>query len=220
MSVLSKNLKLLRKESYLSFEEIVEKIEVTEDEFLKWEEGILEPNDLQLEKICEVLKMPYEDIRERDLTLEREEALSQMKVGKIRKNYDWYFGSRATKLFYIGYITYFILGLVGVFLVWRFMQSLYGDYSVLLEVYPNKTIEQIKLIVMLEDLVSCLSVYAFGTGIFMAIWFFKRHTFHFSWWYILWFSLLLTIFVIISAIFCIPFFIYSIIQLFPKNRRG
>ncbi len=220
MSILSKNLKLLRKESYLSFEEIVEKIGVTEDEFLKWEEEILEPNELQLEKICEVLKMPYEDIRERDLTIEREEALSQMKVGKIRKNYDWYFGSRTTKLFYIGYITYFILGLVGVFLVWRFMQSLYGDYSVLLEVYPNKTIEQIKLMVMLEDLVRCLSVYAFGTGIFMAIWFFKRHTFRFSWWYILWFSLLLTIFVIISGICCIPFFIYSIVQLFPKNRRG
>lgn len=219
MSVLSRNLKLLRKESYLSFEEIVEKIGVTEEEFLAWEEGVSEPNELQLEIACKVLKMPYEDIRERDLTLERDEALAQMKGGKTRKNYDWYFGSRTAKLFYIGYIVYFVVGLVITYLVWDFLQSLYGDYSVLQEVYPEMTISQIKLMVMFEDLVSCLSVFAFGAGIFMAVWYFKRHTFRFSWWYILWFSLLLTIFVIIAAIGCIPFFVYSIIQLLPKNKR-
>ena len=49
MSILSKNLKLLRKESYLSFEEIVEKIGVSEEEFLEWEEGLSEPDEDTLE---------------------------------------------------------------------------------------------------------------------------------------------------------------------------
>lgn len=117
MSILSKNLKLLRKESYLSFEEIVEKIGVTEEEFIKWEEGISEPDEYTLEVVCQVLRMPYEDVRVRDLTLEREEALKQMKESGVRKDYDWYFGSRAVKLFHIGYIAYFIIGIVLVFLV-------------------------------------------------------------------------------------------------------
>lgn len=219
MTILSKNLKLLRKESYLSFEEIVMKIGVTEEEFLEWENGISEPNEILLEKVCEVLKMPYEDIRERDLTIEREEALAQMKGTKTRKNYDWYFGSKTEKLFHIGYIVYFVIGLTMALLIWNYMQSLYGDYSELLDYYPGYTVEQIKLELMIDDLVSCLSVFSFGAGIFIAIWYFKRHTFTFSWWYILWFSLLLTIFVIISAIACIPFFIYSITKLFPKNKK-
>ena len=220
MSILSKNLKLLRKESYLSFEEIVEKIGVTEEEFLSWEEGISEPDEETLEIVCRVLRMPYEDIRDRDLTLEREEATKQMKNKGVRKDYDWYFGSKTAKLFHIGYILYFIIGLIVAILVWRKMISMYGDFTELLEFFPGMTVEQIKLKYMFQDLVSCLAVFAFGAGIFIAVWFFKRHTFVFNPWYILWFSLLLLVFVIIAAVTCIPFFVYSIIQLFPKKKRG
>lgn len=219
MSILSKNLKLLRKESYLSFEEIVEKIGVTEEEFLSWEEGISEPDEETLEIVCRVLRMPYEDIRDRDLTLEREEATKQMKNKGVRKDYDWYFGSKTAKLFHIGYILYFIIGLIVAILVWRKMISMYGDFTELLEFFPGMTVEQIKLKYMFQDLVSCLAVFAFGAGIFIAVWFFKRHTFVFNPWYILWFSLLLLVFVIIAAVTCIPFFVYSIIQLFPKKKR-
>lgn len=219
MSILSKNLKLLRKESYLSFEEIVEKIGVTEEEFLSWEEGLSEPDEETLEIVCRVLRMPYEDIRDRDLTLEREEATKQMKNKGVRKDYDWYFGSKTAKLFHIGYILYFIIGLIVAILVWRKMISMYGDFTELLEFFPGMTVEQIKLKYMFQDLVSCLAVFAFGAGIFIAVWFFKRHTFVFNPWYILWFSLLLLLFVIIAAVTCIPFFVYSIIQLFPKKKR-
>lgn len=219
MSILSKNLKLLRKESYLSFEEIVEKIGVTEEEFLSWEDGISEPDEETLEIVCRVLRMPYEDIRDRDLTLEREEATKQMKNKGVRKDYDWYFGSKTAKLFHIGYILYFIIGLIVAILVWRKMISMYGDFTELLEFFPGMTVEQIKLKYMFQDLVSCLAVFAFGAGIFIAVWFFKRHTFVFNPWYILWFSLLLLVFVIIAAVTCIPFFVYSIIQLFPKKKR-
>ncbi|MBQ8293165.1 MAG: helix-turn-helix transcriptional regulator [Bacilli bacterium] len=221
MSILSKNIKLLRKESFLSFEEIVEKIGVTEEEFLKWEEGLEEPNDLILERVCQVLKMPFEDIKERDLTLEREEALSQMKkTGTIRKNYDWYFGSKSEKLFHIGYIAYFIIGLVAAFFVANLLQKSYGDLEELLEFYPGYTIEELKMVFYFQSLISCLSVYSFGASVFILIWYFKRHTFTFSWWYILWFSVLLTVMTIIGAIGCIPFFIYSIIKLFPKNKKA
>lgn len=220
MSILSKNLKLLRKESYLSFEEIVEKIGVTEEEFIEWEEGISEPDDDTLELACQVLKMPYEDIRERDLTLEREDALKQMKGSESRKNYDWYFGSKSVKLFHIGYIAYFVLGLAITIFIWIKMIPSDEMVNELLEYNIGMTFEQLKLEIMLGNFVSCFSVFAGGAGIFIAIWYFKRHTFRFSFWYILWFGVLLTVFVIISAIACIPFFVYSIIQLFPKSKRG
>ena len=109
--------------------------------------------------------------------------------------------------------------LIVAILVWRKMISMYGDFTELLEFFPGMTVEQIKLKYMFKDLVSCLAVFAFGAGIFIAVWFFKRHTFVFNPWYILWFSLLLLVFVIIAAVTCIPFFVYSIIQLFPKKKR-
>ena len=89
----------------------------------------------------------------------------------------------------------------------------------LLEDNVGVSFEWLKLTITLGNFVSCFSVFAGGAGIFIAIWYFKRHSFRFSAWYILWFSLLLTIFIIISAIACIPFFVYSIIQLFPKRKK-
>ncbi len=219
MSILSKNLKLLRKESYLSFEEIVEKIGVTEEEFIEWEEGISEPDEDTLETICQVLKMPYEDIRDRDLTLEREDALKQMKGNGVRKNYDWYFGSRTAKLFHIGYIVYFIIGLAVALYVWRKIIPSDEVIKIFSEEILDMTFEQLKFQILFRELITCLSVFAGGAGIFIAVWYFKRHTFVFNPWYILWFSLLIIVYIIISAIACIPFFVYSIMQLIPKRKR-
>ena len=91
--------------------------------------------------------------------------------------------------------------------------------NVLLEDNVGVSLEWLKLTIMLGNFVSCFSVFAGGAGIFIAIWYFKRHSFRFSPWYILWFSLLLIIFIIISAIACIPFFVYSIVQLLPKRKK-
>ena len=218
MSILSKNLKLLRKESYLSFEDIVEKIGCTEEEFIEWEEGLSEPDEDTLEIACQVLKMPYEDIRERDSTLEREEATKLMKTSGARKNYDWYFGSKSAKMFYIGYIIYFVFGLALALFVWSKLNPTDDAIMEILDYYGGITFEQVKMQILLGNLVTCLSVYFGGAGIFMAIWYLKRHTIRFSWWYILWFSVILTIFVIISAIACIPFLVYSFKQLFRKVK--
>ena len=59
MSILSKNLKLLRKESYLSLEEIAEKVGASEEKILEWEEGVSEPNDIILEKLCQPYWRPH-----------------------------------------------------------------------------------------------------------------------------------------------------------------
>lgn len=219
MSILSENLKLLRKESYLSFEEIVEKIGVTEEKFIEWEEGLSEPDEYTLEIACKVLKMPYEDIRDRNLTLEREEALKEMKSGNTRKNYDWYFGSKTAKLFYIGYIAYFVVGLIIAFWVCRMITPNDDVIRELLEYNVGLTFEQLKFKLLSQNLISCLSVFSGGAGIFIAVWYFKRHTFRFSPWFIFRLGLLLSIAVIISSVACIPFFIYAIIQLIPKRKR-
>lgn len=218
MSILARNLKLLRQESYLSLEEIVEKVGITEKELLEWEEGVSEPNDIVLEKLCKVLRMPFEDIRDRDLTLERQEALGQMKGTKVRNNYDWYFGSKSEKLFHIGYIVYFIVGLAIALFVCKLLQSRYGDYSIFQEYYPQYTLEYIKLKLLFNDLIKCLGVFVVGCAIFMGIWFFKRHTIPIHWWYIWFISIIITVIMIVSVIACIPFFVYSIIKLFPKKH--
>lgn len=219
MSILSKNLKLLRKESYLSFEEIVEKIGVTEEEFLEWEEGISEPDEDTLEIVCQVLKMPYEDIRERDLSLEREEATKKMKTSGTRKNYDWYFGSKSVKVFHIIYILYFVLGLsVMSFVLYNIIKS-YGDFTQFGEVFPDMSIEEIKFRLISQNIINCFSVFAGGAGVFLIIWYFKRHTFRFYYWYLFILGLLFTLYIVISAIACIPFFVYSIIQLLPKRKK-
>ena len=219
MSILSKNLKLLRKESYLSLEEIAEKAGASEEKILEWEEGVSEPNDIILEKLCVVLRMPFEDIRERDLTLERQEAVSQMKGKQTRTNYDWYFGSKKEKLFHLGYILYFIIGLTVAILVCDVLQTRFGDYSMMQEYYPEYTLEYIKMMLYLNDLYKCLLVFIVGCGIFMGIWFFKRRTIPIYWWYIWFLSLIITVEMIVCAIGCIPFFVYSIIKLFPKKQK-
>ena len=219
MSILSRNLKLLRKESYLSLEEIVERVGITEEKLLEWEEGISEPNDIILEKLCVVLKMPFEDIRERDLTLEREEAVSKMKAKNTRTNYDWYFGSKKEKIFHLGYILYFVVGLTLAILVCNLLQKRFGDYSIIQEYYPEYTLEYIKMMLYLNDLYKCLLVFIIGCGIFMGIWFFKRHTIPIYWWYIWFLSLIITAAVVVCVIGCIPFFVYSIIKLFSKKQN-
>lgn len=218
MSILSKNLKLLRKESYLSLDEIVDKVGITKEEYTKWEEGIGEPNDIVLEKLCQVLKMPYEDIRERDLTEERDEALSQMKGKKDRKNFDWYFGSKTEKMFHLAYIIYFIVGLSLAILVCNLLQLRYGDYSMVSLNYPNYTLEYIKILLFVLDLIKCIGVFVVGCGVFMLIWFLKRHTIPIYWWYIWFISFIITALIIISALGCIPFFVYSIIKLIKKKK--
>ena len=218
MSILSKNLKLLRKESYLSFDEIVDKIGTTQEEFLKWEEGISEPNEIILEKVCQVLKMPYEDIRERDLTEERNDALNQMKAKKDRKNYDWYFGSKTEKLFYIGYIVYFIIGLTLAIVICNALQLRYGDYSGVMANYPDYTLEYVKLLLFIKDLIKCLTVFVIGCAIFIFIWVLKRYTIPIYWWYIWFISIIITALLVVSALGCIPFFVYSIVNIFKKKK--
>ena len=91
MSNLAENLKLLRNEADLSIEELSEKTGINVILLEAFENDKCTPNEYQLEVLCKVLKIPADEIEERDLQAERKQATQMMRSKENRNNFNWYF---------------------------------------------------------------------------------------------------------------------------------
>ena len=98
---LPSNIKVLREERRLSIEEFAALAGVSVDTVIGWEKGTIKVYTKDLIVICPILRISEEDIRERDIKQERLEAYDRMKHGSSRKNFDWYYGSKAKVIYYL-----------------------------------------------------------------------------------------------------------------------
>lgn len=221
MSILSSNLKLLREESRLSIDELAYKVDVSASDIDAFEKGTKIPNAQTLVKLCEVLRVPYEDVMDRDLTEERKLATQEMK--KLYKQsssgeLDWYYGNKKDKLLFILYMIYFVLGLViSGLALWFIISNL--NFEVLQEYYPEAELPLIKAQMIVNAVSWVGSVFGLGAGVFIIIDYFKSHTFVFKWWYIFFISLIFTIISIGGLVLSIPFFVKAVKKVFLKNKR-
>lgn len=101
MSIISTNIKQLRIEARLSIEELAEKTNIDAERIRQFEKGKLEPSNAELQLLCPVLRIHLEDMLERDILAERNEAYKNMKKDKnYRTNYNWYLGDKKKLLLY------------------------------------------------------------------------------------------------------------------------
>lgn len=121
--MLSKNIKLLREEARLSKQELADKVNVSVDELITYEKAKAIPSKDLLEKMCVYLRISYEDIIERDLVNERNEAGKRMHQGANIKTYSWYYRTPQELIYYI---TYIILVGLGYYLLTLFTNYLYA----------------------------------------------------------------------------------------------
>ena len=218
MSILSSNLKLLREEANYTTEELSRCIGVDESDITAWESGTSIPSAATLMKLCQVLKMPFDDVTERDLVKERAEALKEMKKSQKSNNgnYDWYFGNPKWKAFYISYIIFFFVGVIIAALVILFIYK-NVDFNILQSYNPHKTLTYIKIEFVIRETITVLSVFGLGSGIFYLIHFFRSHDFNFKWWYLFWISLLIAVISLVGIVMAIPFLVTSFKKVLKKR---
>ena len=121
MDKLASNIKILRKEARLTLEEFAEKAGVSVEIARRWEDGSLRPLTRELMVICPILHIHEDDILERDIVAEREEAGEKLKKSVDRENYNWYYGDKKEFTKHILYLTLLPLFGLLIFLVLRFL---------------------------------------------------------------------------------------------------
>ncbi len=216
MSNISSNLKLLRNEANLTIEELSEKTGIKQELIIGFESGEYNPNEYQLEVLCKILKMPADEISERNLVEERKTATSKMRSKDNRENFNWYFGNRKRFLFYLGYVVYFVLGIVllSLYYINKF-ERLELSFEVLESLWyedPNLFYYAISYFIGYG-----FSIFGLGVSAFIVIDYFSKHYFYFRWWYIFWISIIITCLKYIGLFGSIPYFIYVIIKLIKRK---
>ena len=102
--MLGANIKLLREEARLTKEELAEKVNISVEELTNIEKGKIIPDNKLLKQMCVYLRISVEDILERDIVAERNDAGRRMKSSSVRKDYNWYLGDRKKLAMYISYL--------------------------------------------------------------------------------------------------------------------
>ncbi|MBR2891911.1 MAG: hypothetical protein IKC22_06030 [Bacilli bacterium] len=219
MSNISINLKLLRNEAGLSFEELSEKTGINVILLEAFETEKCAPNEYQLEVLCKVLKIPSDEIGERNLVLERKQATNMMKSRENRNNYNWYFGNKKKFIFYLSYIIYFVLAvsLLSLYYIHKFEGV---TLELLRQEWITTSAFPFPVYVFLfyyTHMSFGISLFGLGVGVFMVIDYFTKHTFYFRWWYIFWISFFITCLEIIGILGSIPYLIYVIIKIIKRK---
>lgn len=219
MSYTAKNLKVLRNEANLSFQELEELTGIDEEILREFELGHLNPSYSQLVTLCRVLKMPVEDIDTRNLEEERRNATIQMK-NTSRTNYNWYFGDRKRLMFLIGYIAYFFLGIgiLGLIYYFKFsnidFEMMYYEYQ---QHYIMPAYETFVFQYIYNEVINSLYIFGLGAAIFMVVDYYSRHTFVFHWYLLFFLGIIITLAQIIGLLASIPFLVIVIRRIVLKK---
>lgn len=216
MTILSENLRILHHESGLTFEELSDKTGIAVEVLKAFESAKLEPDDFQLEILCRILKMPFEDIKERNLAEERRMATVHMKSGKTRETFNWYFGNRRIFWLYLGYIIFFVAYISGMVLYYSYryqdisFPELYALYRTTDDSlsYFGYTFYYIYL-----DASIPISIFGFGVAAFISIDYLRRHQFRIYWWMIFFAGSIIVFVRTIGLFASIPYLIICIINL-------
>ncbi len=213
------NIKVLREEARLSVEEFARRANISVDTVIGWEKGTIKVYTKDLIVICPILKISEEDIRERDIKQERLDAYDRMKHGNARKNFDWYYGSRARVIYYLLPIILIPLAALLGYLASLSMAEYYEELKLLWiqegNSAPNYLFEYYYIIYPIVAAYICATV-------FMIIEVIRRFRQYFRWWYIMIAVSFSSVLMVIAGVATLPFYIYCIYQVFVlkgKNRK-
>lgn len=206
---LGSNIKQLRIEQRLTIKEFSEKVDISLKTIKDIESNIYIPSFQEVEKMIQVLRISHYDIMTRNIVEERKSAENKIRHSKERKNYDWYYGS--VKKIVLDII--FIIGVPVLFLI-----GLFIVYPIIKNSYVDSTLYNI-----LGENIKYLIAYLFSsviTGIVITIKGLIKFNYHFVWWHIFYFSIIMTIVEVIGFLLTIPYYIYIIINLIIKKGRN
>lgn len=218
-SYLPSNIKVLREEARLSIEEFAKRANVSVETAIGWEKGTIKVYTKDLLVICPILRISEEDIKERNILKERQDAYERMKHGTSRKNFDWYYGDKKKVIYYL--LPIILVPLVALF-AYLFSLSMASYYQELNELWiaegnsaPNLLYEYYFIIYPLVAGCMCSLV-------FMVIELIRKFRQYLKWWYFAIAISFSTELLFIAGIASIPFYIYCIYQVFVlkgKNRK-
>ena len=219
MSLIASNLKLLREEASLTIEELSEKTGINISLIEGFENNKYVPNEYQLEILCKILKMPADEIGERDLVLERKTATTKMRSKANRENFNWYFGDKKRFMFYLGYVMYFLFGIS--ILILYYLHKFEGLTMDSLRIFWMQTSSLSFPGFVIQFFISHtrigLSIFGIGVSIFILLDYFSRHTFVFQIWYLFWLTTIILLLQLIGIFGSIPYFIYVICRLIKRK---
>lgn len=214
---LPSNIKVLREEARLSVEQFAEKAGVSVQTVLNWENGSQKVYTKDLLVICPILRISEEDILERNIKAEREDAYLRMKKGSTRKDFNWYYGNKNKVVFYLIPL---ILIPVAALLTWFIVSNL-SVFAESIEVLESNNIEVPIILRYYYFFYPYIAATLVGS-VFIIIEVIKRYRRYFRWWYIVMAISFSTILFCLLAVMLLPYYIYCIYQVFilkGKNRK-
>lgn len=212
MKYIATNIKVLREEARLSYEELSEITSIEVDKLKSFEKGKVVPTKKEVEILCKPLRIHYEDIIERDILSERNEAGRRMKKGKDRTNYNWYLGDRKVVAIYLVYFLVIVLGLIGITALSKLLQI---DLFVYMK--DNKLIVETPFI---EALLTGYIIMSFPSGVAFIVWLLIKLRYRFVWWHIFWLSFVVSLIPVVGAISMLPSIGYSFYKSVIKRGKN
>lgn len=214
MKYISTNIKVLREEARLSFDELSEITNISIESLKLFEKGKLVPTKEEVMILCKPLRIHYEDIIERDILSERKDAGRRMIKSADRSNYNWYLGDKKVFWFYLSYFLITILGFVVITLLSKYLG---------LDLISNFDEEGnlIFITTWLEALITGYIVMSYPCGVCFIVWLLIKLRYRFVWWHLTWLSVVLALVPICGAIVYLPsigYSFYKSIVIRGKNR--
>ena len=207
--MLGANIKLLREEARLTKEELAEKVNISVEELTNIEKGKIIPDNKLLKQMCVYLRISVEDILERDIVAERNDAGRRMKSSSVRKDYNWYLGDRKKLAMYISYLI--VIPVTFILALLLFSQT----KEILVNELEMPVFQANIRIFMWSYLITCLPAF-----VYVLLFIIKKYSITFRWWYLLILQFIFTIGMLLAAIALIPGIFYSMYQIFIKKGKN
>lgn len=207
--MLGANIKLLREEARLTKEELAEKVNISVEELTNIEKGKIIPDNKLLKQMCVYLRISVEDILERDIVAERNDAGRRMKSSSVRKDYNWYLGDRKKLAIYISYLI--VIPVTFILALLLFSQT----KEILVNELEMPVFQANITIFMWSYLITCLPAF-----VYVLLFIIKKYSITFRWWYLLILQFIFTIGMLLAAIALVPGIFYSMYQIFIKKGKN
>lgn len=212
MKYIATNVKVLREEARLSFEELSEISSIDVERLKQIEKGKVIPTEREVEILCKPLRIHYEDIIERDILSERNDAEKRMKKSDLRKNYNWYYGDRKILGIYLTYLLIAVIGLAGI----TFLSKLTG---IDLIIRLNEAGQLIPT-TYIEAFITAYVLMSFPAGVAFIVWLLIKLHYRFAWWHIFWLSFVISLVPVVGALSILPGIGYSFYKSVIKRGKN
>jgi transcriptional regulator with XRE-family HTH domain len=212
MKFIATNIKVLREEARLTFEDLSEITNIEVSRLKDFEKGKIVPTQKEVEILCKPLRIHYEDIIERDILSERNEAGKKMKKGPYRNNYNWYLGDRRVLALYLTYFLVIVLGLISITLLSKFL-----GLDLIVRLSEDGTIIPTTYF---EAFITAYVIMSYPAGIAFIVWLLIKLRYRFVWWHIFWLSFVITLIPVVGAISMLPATGYSFYKSIIKKGKN